>query len=193
MTKLRCNADEVGSPTAKRGIFLCYDVFGLYIQTLRGADILAFGYAATPDDSGDFKAFMLDFFGDHPQDMANFPPKTPKQSKAIMEFMTGPGAPDKTLPLIGSMLEEFQNKNPDIETWTIMGTCWGGKIAATMSRSGAPFKAAARCHPSLLDVKDAKQVTIPMLVLPSMDEDYAVSNFLSTQSSAAHSTCLTSI
>ncbi len=175
MALLICSTDETGSPTAKRGIFLCYDVFGLYIQALRGADILASGYAPTPDGSGDFKVFMPDFWGDHPQDLANFPPKTPKQIKAIIDFMTGPADPDKTTPLIRPMLEEIKKRNPAIETWAIMGFCWGGKIAALQSQSGTPFKAAAQCHPSLLDVEDAKHVTIPMVVLPSMDEDPAVS------------------
>ena len=173
-TLTRC-LDETGSPSAKRGIFLCYDVFGLYIQALRGADILASGYSQTPDDAGEFKVFMPDFWGDHPQDMANFPPKTPKQFKAIMDFMTGPAAPDKTLPLMAPLLDEMKRRNPGIESWAIMGFCWGGKITALMSQEGTPYKAAAQCHPSLLDVEDAKLVTIPMVVLPSMDEDPAVS------------------
>ena len=131
--------DETGSPTAKRGIFMCYDVFGLYIQSLRGADILASDYSPVPDNAGDFRIFMPDFWGDHPQDLANFPPKTPKQTKAIVDFMNGPADPDKTLPLIMPMLEEMKKRNPAIETWAIMGFCWGGKIAALESRSGTPF------------------------------------------------------
>lgn len=157
--------DETGSSTAKRGIFLCYDVFGLYIQSLRGADILASDYAPVPDNAGDFKVFMPDFWGDHPQDLANFPPKTPKQTKAIVDFMNGPADPERTLPLIRPMLEEMKKRNPAIETWAIMGFCWGGKIAALQSRSGTPFKAAVQCHPSLLDTEDAKLVTIPMVGL----------------------------
>jgi hypothetical protein len=33
------------------------------------------------------------------------------------------------------------------------------------------FKASAQCHPSLFDPADADLVTIPMMVLPSGDED----------------------
>lgn len=183
MNSLTCNQDETGSPAANRGIFLCYDVFGLYIQAIRGADILASGYAPTPDEAGDFKVFMPDFWGDHPQDLANFPPKNPKQIKAIIDFMNGPAVPDKTLPLMTPLLEDMKKGNPGIETWAIMGFCWGGKIAALVSQPGTPYKAAAQCHPSLLDVEDAKHVTIPMVVLPSMDEDPAVSIHSSIQNS----------
>ena len=181
-----CKPDETGSSSAKRGIFLCYDVFGLYIQTLKGADILASGFDQTPDGVGDFKVFMPDFFGDNPQDMANFPPKTPKQTKAIVAFMTGPAAPDKNWPLVVPMLDDMKKRNPEIETWAIMGTCWGGKIAAILSRSGSPFKASGQVHPSLLDLEDAKQVTIPMVVLPSQDEDPEVSKFLSISKLHCH-------
>jgi dienelactone hydrolase len=89
--------------------------------------------------------------------------------------MTGPAAPDKSLPLVSPLLQDMKNRNPGIETWAIMGFCWGGKIAALVSQTGTSFKAAAQCHPSLLDIEDAKQVTIPMVVLPSMDEDPVVS------------------
>jgi dienelactone hydrolase len=48
---------------------------------------------------------------------------------------------------------------------------WGGKIAALVAAEGTAFKAAAQTHPSLLDPADADVVTIPMMVLPSGDED----------------------
>lgn len=57
--------DVTGSPNATRGIFLCYDVFGLFVQAIKGADILAFNYPDLPDGVGDFKVFMSDFWGDH--------------------------------------------------------------------------------------------------------------------------------
>jgi hypothetical protein len=113
--------DETGSSTSKRGIFLVYDIFGLYIQAIRGADILAAGYAPTPDGAGDFKVFMPVFFGDEPADIANYPPKPPKQVKAINDFMTGPAEPEKTVPLILPLLEEIKRRPPLIEDWAIMG------------------------------------------------------------------------
>lgn len=171
----RDDADETGSADAKRGIFLCYDVFGLYIQALKGADILASDYAQFPDGAGDFKVFMPDFWGDNPQDLSLFPPKTPAQTKIIMDFfITGPANIGKTQPWIMPLLEAMKAQHPEIEVWAIMGFCWGGKIAALFSSKGSPFKASAQCHPSLLDVNDAKSVKIPMVVLPSMDEDSAV-------------------
>jgi dienelactone hydrolase len=45
------------------------------------------------------------------------------------------------------------------------------QIAALQSAKGTKFNASAQCHPSLLDPADADVVTIPMMVLPSGDED----------------------
>jgi hypothetical protein len=141
------------------------------VQSIKGADILAYDYPELPDNAGQFKVFMPDFWGDHPQDLENFPPKTPKQLKKIVDFMTGPADPDKTVPLIAPLLEAFQKKNPQIKTWSILGFCWGVKIAALVTTKGTQFKAAAGGHPSLMDVEDAKHVTVPFCVLPSQDED----------------------
>lgn len=39
-----------------------------------------------------------------------------------------------------------------------------------MSQEGTAFKAAATCHPAMVDPNDAPKLTIPMLMLPSGDE-----------------------
>lgn len=168
--------DVTGNPKATRGIFLVYDVFGLFIQTLRGADILASGYDPIPDSIGDFQVFMPDFFGDNPQDIANFPPKTPKQYDAIMKFMHGPAHPPNSVKLVKPLMEAIIKDHPEIKSWATLGMCWGGKVSTLISGEGTIFKASAQFHPSLLDVEDATKVTIPHCVLPSMDEDVDVSH-----------------
>ena len=167
---LLTSPDVAGSSQAKRGILVIYDVFGYYIQALKGADILAYDSEELPDGSGDFQIFMPDFFGDHPQDLANFPPKSPKQFKAIYEFMKGPADPSKNVDLVGPFMKKVMQEHQEIETWGIVGFCWGGKIAALVSQKDTIFKAAAQCHPSLLSNEDAGKVEIPMCILPSQDE-----------------------
>jgi dienelactone hydrolase len=39
------------------------------------------------------------------------------------------------------------------------------------SGPGTPFSAAAQCHPAFLDPSEALNISIPMCLLPSMDED----------------------
>lgn len=52
-----------------------------------------------------------------------------------------------------------------------MGFCWGGKIVNLTSQAGTKFKAAAACHPAMVDPGDAPGVTIPYCMIPSKDED----------------------
>jgi dienelactone hydrolase len=170
--------DKTGPSGAKRGILVIYDVFGLYVQALKGADILGYDYDEQPDNAGEFQVFMPDWFGDHPQDMANFPPKNPKQFKAIMDFMHGHGDPARTVPLIAPLMADVRKRHPEIESFSILGFCWGGKIASLVCQEGTIFKAAAQCHPSMLDTEDAKKVTVPMCILPSQDEVPEVSSYL---------------
>ncbi|TVY84716.1 putative AIM2 family protein [Lachnellula suecica] len=161
---------ETGSPTSKRGIFMIYDVFGIFVQTVRGADILASGYHETPDKGGEYKVFMPDWFGENAADVSHYPPKTPQEIAQTNAFMNGPAAPSGTVPRIAPLMEEIKKAHPHISEWAIVGFCWGGKIAALVSQEGSLFKAAGQCHPSLLERADASQVTIPMVVLPSLDE-----------------------
>ena len=58
--------DVIGSGQATRGVFIAYDVFALYVQSIKGADIMARDYSRLPDRAGQFKVFMPDFWGDHP-------------------------------------------------------------------------------------------------------------------------------
>jgi dienelactone hydrolase len=71
----------------------------------------------------------------------------------------------------------MKRENPQIESWAILGYCWGGKIAALSSQEGTPFKVSGQCHPSLLAFEDASKITIPHAVLASMEEVPEVGTF----------------
>ncbi|KAL2071724.1 hypothetical protein VTL71DRAFT_12959 [Oculimacula yallundae] len=126
-------------------------VFGEFIQTLRGADILATGYPAVPGTAGKFKVFMPDWFGDEPADLANYPPKTPAQFKYIKEFMTGPADPSRTLPRILPLLNTLEPPTRP-------------------SKAGQSSDSAGAANSPLLEIKDAERVRIPHCVLPSVEE-----------------------
>ncbi|KAJ8610640.1 hypothetical protein MRB53_038419 [Persea americana] len=49
--------------------------------------------------------------------------------------------------------------------------CRGGKVTNLLSTKDTSFKAAAACHPAFVDPKDAPNITIPIAILPSKDED----------------------
>jgi len=114
---------------------------------------------------------MPDFFEGNPADISWYPPDTAEKGQKLGAFFQGPAAPPKTLGRIPKVLEAIKSKNPGLQSFGIVGYCWGGKIVNLSSQEGTPFKAAAAVHPAMVDPNDGPKVTIPIAVLPSKDED----------------------
>jgi len=114
---------------------------------------------------------MPDLFEGKPADISWYPPDTEEKGKKLGEFFQTTAAPPKTLARIPKVLDALKKYYPSISSWGILGYCWGGKIVALSSQEGTPFKAAAACHPAMIDPTDASKITIPFAMLPSGDED----------------------
>lgn len=115
------------------------------------------------------QVFMPDFFEGSPADISWYPPDNEEKGKKLGEFFNNQAAPPKTLNRIPKVLEEAKAKH-GIQRWAIVGYCWGGKIVNLISQEGTPFRAAASCHPAMVDENDAPGVKIPFIMLPSKDE-----------------------
>jgi dienelactone hydrolase len=165
---------ETGSSGSKHAILVIYDIFGFFPhfpQTIQGADILAYG-----DKEKEYQVFIPDFFEGKPADISWYPPDTEEKGKKLGEFFEGVAAPPKHVKKVPELVEEIKKANPGIESFGVVGYCWGGKIVNLVSQSGTPFKAAATAHPAMVDPADAPKVTIPIAVLPSKDEDKVAVN-----------------
>ena len=115
---------------------------------------------------------MPDFFFGKPFPVSGFPPDTPEKQKALGEFFSGPAEPTKTAGLVPELVKELtEHSSGTIKKWAALGYCWGGKVISLSSKAGTPFVAAAECHPAMVDANDAKDITVPMALLPSGDED----------------------
>jgi len=155
---------QTGPSSAKSGLLVVYDIFGFFPQTFQGADILATGDKDKPR-----QVFMPDFFDGKPADISWYPPDTDEKGKKLGEFFSNQAAPPNTLKRIPKVIKELSSKH-GITEWGIVGYCWGGKIVNLSSQEGTLFKAAASCHPAMVDENDAPGVTIPFAMLPSKDE-----------------------
>lgn len=117
---------------------------------------------------------MPDFFEGQPADITWFPPQTEEHKQKLGNFFQTKAAPPANLPKIPSFVDEANKLAPNgkaFESWSILGYCWGGKIACLSSAKDTKFKAAVQCHPAMVDPNDAKNVTIPMAMLASKDEN----------------------
>jgi len=157
--------DVTGPSNASKAILYIYDIFGYFPQSLQGADILA-----TSDDTNKYQVFMPDFFEGSPADISWYPPDTKEKGEKLGNFFSTTGAPPKTAAKVPTLIQEFTKANPSIKTWGIVGFCWGGKIVSLTSGDGTPFKAAAECHPAMVDPSEAENIKIPLAMLASKDE-----------------------
>ncbi|KAJ5542758.1 hypothetical protein N7535_005182 [Penicillium sp. DV-2018c] len=156
-----------GPESASKAILVIFDIFGFFDQTLQGADILA----NSTDQK--YRVFIPDFFEGQHFDIASFPPTTDKQKKDLGDFFSTKAAPPNTLSKIPNVVAEANKLAPggQFGSWSILGYCWGGKIASLSSGADNKiFKAAVQCHPAMVDANDAKNVNIPMALLASKDE-----------------------
>lgn len=155
-----------GPSTAKQAIFFIPDIFGYFPQTLQGADILAHS-----DKEHQYQVFIPDFFEGSPADISWYPPDTKEKGEKLQAFFQTTAAPPKAAGRIPGLVKDLQRQHPEIENWGIVGFCWGGKVVSLANQSGTLFKAAAECHPAMVDPNDAAAFTIPVAMLASKDED----------------------
>ncbi|KAL9044871.1 MAG: hypothetical protein Q9214_002023 [Letrouitia sp. 1 TL-2023] len=181
--------DEAVTDCATSAVFIIYDIFGLSSQAIQGADILAHS-----DKSHQYQVFMPDLFLGKPLPTSVYPPDTDEKKKTLGEFFAGPAAPPKTAEKVSQLVKQLHEKYPQIQKWGSLGMCWGGKasfafynvllnknmqlmqrggiqIVSLTSKSGTVFSAAAEVHPAMVDPGDAKDITIPLCMLASGDEN----------------------
>jgi dienelactone hydrolase len=116
--------DATGPADAKHAIFHIMDIFGFFPQTLQGADILAYGDSEKPH-----QVYIPDFFDGKPADISWYPPDNDEKGAKLGEFFKTTAAPPKTLERIPKCLEELKaGPAKSVQTWGILGFCWGGKI-----------------------------------------------------------------
>jgi len=155
-----------GPANASKALLYIYDIFGYFPQSLQGADILS-----TSDKDHQYQVFMPDFFEGKPADISWYPPDNKEKEEALGNFFQTTGAPPTTAKKVPGLLKEFEKFNSNIKTWGVVGFCWGGKIVSiTTSTSSTPFKAAAECHPAMVDPSEAEGIKIPLALLASKDE-----------------------
>lgn len=142
------------------------DIFGFFDQTIQGADILA------TSNEQKYRVFMPDFFEGKPADISWYPPTTDEHKQKLGEFFSTQAAPPKTLSKIPNVVAEANKLAPGGSfQWSILGFCWGGKIAAlSAGADNKLFKAAAQAHPAMVDPNDAKSINVPFMMLASKDE-----------------------
>jgi dienelactone hydrolase len=112
-----------GSSSAKHAIFVVYDIFGYFPQTIQGADILAYGDKEKP-----YQVFMPDLFEGSPADISWYPPDNEEKGKKLGEFFKTAAAPPKHVKRVPELVEAIKKQFSGLESFAVIGYCWGGKV-----------------------------------------------------------------
>ncbi|KAH8705228.1 putative dienelactone hydrolase [Talaromyces proteolyticus] len=158
-----------GSKTATRAIVWVYDIFGYSPQTLRGADIVARDLSA-----GNSPALIIvpDWFDGCVAEKAWVPPVTPEQQEKLGGFIQNKASPGLVVPRVLEFTKDIKNVFTSVEKIGIFGFCWGGKLASLACQQDKDsFVVAVQTSPARIDPEEAKNVSVPMALLSSGDED----------------------
>lgn len=119
--------DVTGSADATIGVLGVYDIFGLAIQTLQGADYLASLLNAI--------VILPDFFHGDAVQAAWFPPDTDEKRALVTEFISTKAALPLNSELLKTVIKSAKAKFSSITKWGAYGLCWGGKVWLITSSS----------------------------------------------------------
>ncbi|RSH91368.1 hypothetical protein EHS25_009667 [Saitozyma podzolica] len=145
----------VGPEGAKHALVVVYDIFGFWETTLRGQDILATNLGTT-------KIYVPDVFRGHP-----FPKDRDGDKDELKKFFGGTAKLDDRLPEVVEFAKGLKN---EFETVSLMGYCWGGKLALMALASDKVFCCGAVVHPAMIAGEDGDDLSVPLGFYPSMDE-----------------------
>ncbi|KAJ5673388.1 Alpha/Beta hydrolase protein [Penicillium longicatenatum] len=126
-----------GPETATEAILIIYDIFGFFDQNIQGAH-------SGPNRK--YRVFMPDFFEGSPAQISWYPPQTEEHQKKLGEFFKSKAAPAKSLakvPTLVAQANTFAPGGKEFDKWSVVGFCWGGKLATLLAGDEATiFKAA---------------------------------------------------
>ncbi|KAG1057652.1 hypothetical protein G6F43_000508 [Rhizopus delemar] len=144
----------VGPKDAKKAVLVIYDIYAMHNNTKQFCDILA--------KHCGWRVVMPDFFrGDDAHGKMD-------STDTLLAWLGKVG----TIEIIAPQIERVQNhlKEQGVVAATLVGFCWGAKIAVQITSQLPFFVGASMIHPSFVDVKDAESAGAPILALPSKDE-----------------------
>jgi hypothetical protein len=97
---------------------------------LQGSDLLAYG-----NDKEQYQVFVPDFLLGQYADHTWFPPDTAEKGQAMGAFFQGPANPVTTVQKIPGLVKTIsESSSGSIESWAILGKCWGGKVIRNSRR-----------------------------------------------------------
>nr|XP_018261033.1 uncharacterized protein I303_06750 [Kwoniella dejecticola CBS 10117]OBR83191.1 hypothetical protein I303_06750 [Kwoniella dejecticola CBS 10117] len=147
-----------GPDDAKHAIVVIYDIFGFWDTTIRGSDLLASHLLLTSPT----KIYMPDVFKGNA-----FPKDEDGNKEELRKFFSGTAKLEDRLPEVLDFAQTLKKTHSRV---SILGYCWGGKLALLSLAENTPFCCGAVIHPAMIAPEDGNELTVPLGFYPSKDE-----------------------
>ncbi|KAI8881755.1 alpha/beta-hydrolase [Backusella circina FSU 941] len=148
---------STGPKDSKNVVLVFYDIFGFHNNTKQFCDILAknCGWRVVLPDFFRGNALTEEFFTTHSRE-------------ELIAWVTANGS----LPVVKPDVQrvEEQLKADGAVAGTMVGFCWGAKIASQLTHTESFFIGASLIHPSFVENSDAEGANAPILAIPTKDE-----------------------
>lgn len=151
--------------SSRNWLVIIYDIFGMHPNKYEMADWLAKhkGLSVAIPDIRRGKNW--------PKNM--YPPPTPESKEAFYKYLEG-DANLKLRALDTIHCISYLRKTFDVGSISILGLCWGAKVAALIDSNGGSVSCIIGAHPSFLKSEDGENATVPILMLPCAEDNLTV-------------------
>lgn len=140
------------SQSSGEWIVIVYDIFGLHPNNIELADWLA--------SNRGLNVAVPDILGDRHWPLDRFPPVCEESKKCFNKFMLEEANPQTKIGEVKATIDYlFAHKGA--QHVSLLGLCWGAKIASLLDSYMGKVKSTTFVHPSLLGCDDGKNATVP--------------------------------
>lgn len=153
--------DIVGPDDATKAIVTVYDIFGVWPQTIQGADLLSSLTGAL--------VLVPDFFEGDGAKPEWLPANTPEKQKALGDFFASKAGFDNGVEALLRVRKDLATRYPAVDEHVgVFGLCWGGKVGVLATGAGNEgpgrrFNVSGTAHPGYVFVLAALASLISFL------------------------------
>jgi dienelactone hydrolase len=146
-------------------LVVIYDIFGLHPNKYELADWLAAHKqisVAVPDVRRG-KNWPID----------QYPPPDEETKKKFYKYLESDANPSLRSIEVKATID-FLMREKGAETVSLLGLCWGAKVAALIDSYNGRVKCVIGAHPSFLKSEDGEKATVPILMMPCKEDNLTV-------------------
>jgi dienelactone hydrolase len=145
-------------------IVMIYDIFGMHANTYELADWIATNknMSVAIPDVRDGRNWPINLY----------PPPADKKEE-FYKWLENDGNFERAANYIRACID-FLIEEKGARSISLLGICWGAKVATLIDSYNGKVKAVVGPHPSFLKIGDGENVTVPTLLMPAQEDNLTI-------------------